>query len=56
MTAEKIADLGLSVNDVARVIQTNIGGSRAGVFRDAGDEISHYCTPATRRPVEYNRS
>ncbi|MDZ7772758.1 MAG: efflux RND transporter permease subunit [Balneolaceae bacterium] len=35
---EKIADLGLSVNDVARVIQTNIGGSRAGVYRMAGDE------------------
>jgi len=35
---EKIADLGLSVNDVARVIQTNIGGTRAGVFRIAGDE------------------
>ncbi|MDR8393708.1 efflux RND transporter permease subunit [Aliifodinibius sp. S!AR15-10] len=35
---EKIADLGLTINDVARVIQTNIGGSRAGVFRDSGDE------------------
>jgi HAE1 family hydrophobic/amphiphilic exporter-1 len=34
----KIADLGLSVSDVARVIQTNIGGSRAGVFRVGGDE------------------
>lgn len=36
---EKIADLGLSVSDVARVIQTNIGGSRAGVFRVGGDEF-----------------
>jgi HAE1 family hydrophobic/amphiphilic exporter-1 len=35
---EKIADLGLTINDVARVIQTNIGGSRAGVFRETGDE------------------
>ncbi|HKK45288.1 MAG TPA: efflux RND transporter permease subunit [Balneolaceae bacterium] len=35
---EKIADLGLSVSDVARVIQTNVGGSQAGVFRDGGDE------------------
>lgn len=35
---EKIADLGLSVSEVAGVIQTNIGGSRAGVFRVGGDE------------------
>lgn len=35
---EKIADLGLSVRDVARVIQTNVGGSRAGVYREGGDE------------------
>jgi HAE1 family hydrophobic/amphiphilic exporter-1 len=35
---EKIADLGLSVNEVANVIQTNIGGSRAGMYRDGGDE------------------
>ena len=35
---EKIADLGLSVNQVASVIQTNIGGSRAGNFRVGGDE------------------
>ena len=35
---EKIADLGLSVNDVATVIQTNIGGSQAGQYRDGGDE------------------
>ncbi|MDX1639826.1 MAG: efflux RND transporter permease subunit, partial [Balneolaceae bacterium] len=36
---EKIADLGLSINTVARVIQTNIGGSRAGIFRTGGDEF-----------------
>lgn len=35
---EKIADLGLTVNQVASVIQTNIGGSQAGVFRVEGDE------------------
>lgn len=35
---EKIADLGLSVNEVARVIQTNIGGSTAGAYRVDGDE------------------
>ncbi|MFH5830981.1 efflux RND transporter permease subunit [Halalkalibaculum sp. DA384] len=35
---EKIADLGLSITEVARVIQTNVGGSRAGVFREDGDE------------------
>lgn len=35
---DKIADLGLSVRDVAGVIQTNIGGSRAGSYRVGGDE------------------
>lgn len=35
---EKIADLGLSVREVSQVIQTNIGGSRAGTFREGGDE------------------
>jgi len=36
---EKIADLGLTVREVAQVIQTNIGGSRAGTFRVGGDEF-----------------
>jgi HAE1 family hydrophobic/amphiphilic exporter-1 len=36
---EKIADLGLSVSQVARVIQTNVGGTRAGVFRESGEEF-----------------
>ncbi|PAU94728.1 acriflavin resistance protein [Aliifodinibius salipaludis] len=36
---EKIADLGLTVSGVARVIQTNVGGSRAGTFREGGDEF-----------------
>jgi hydrophobic/amphiphilic exporter-1 (mainly G- bacteria), HAE1 family len=35
---EKIADLGLSVNDIARIIQTNVGGTQAGVFRQNGEE------------------
>lgn len=35
---EKIADLGLSVREVAEVVQTNIGGSRAGSYRISGDE------------------
>ncbi|HQU71324.1 MAG TPA: efflux RND transporter permease subunit [Calditrichia bacterium] len=36
---ERIADLGLSVREVAQVIQTNIGGSQAGVFREGGEEF-----------------
>lgn len=36
---EKIADLGLTVRGVAQVIQTNVGGSRAGTFREGGDEF-----------------
>ncbi len=36
---EKIAELGLSVNQIARVIQTNVGGSRAGVYREGGEEF-----------------
>lgn len=35
---EKIARLGLSINEVARIVQTNVGGSRAGAFRVDGDE------------------
>lgn len=36
---EKIANLGLSVSQIAQVIQTNVGGSRAGVFREGGEEF-----------------
>jgi HAE1 family hydrophobic/amphiphilic exporter-1 len=36
---EKIADLGLSVNQIAQVIQTNVGGSEAGVYREGGEEF-----------------
>ena len=35
---EKISRLGLGVNEVARAIQTNVGGSRAGMFRVNGEE------------------
>lgn len=35
---EKIASLGLSVQQVGRAIQTSVGGSRAGQFREGGDE------------------
>ena len=29
----------MSVNEIAGIIQTNVGGGRAGVFRDKGEEI-----------------
>ncbi len=34
---QKAADLGMSVRDVSRVIETAVAGSRAGEFRVAGD-------------------
>lgn len=36
---EKLATLGIGVSDVSRAIQSSVGGSRAGVFRDMGDEF-----------------
>lgn len=36
---EKIANLGLTVQQVGRAIQTSVGGSRAGQFRVDGDEF-----------------
>jgi HAE1 family hydrophobic/amphiphilic exporter-1 len=36
---EKIADLGMTVNQIAQVIQTNVGGGNAGVFRKGGEEF-----------------
>ena len=36
---ERMASLGISVADVSRAVQASIGGSRAGVFRDRGEEI-----------------
>jgi len=35
---QKISDLGLTVSEVARIVQTNVGGTRAGAFRRDGDE------------------
>jgi len=35
---DKAADLGLSVERVARTLETAIGGTRAGEYREAGDE------------------
>ncbi|MGM0589024.1 MAG: efflux RND transporter permease subunit [Bacteroidota bacterium] len=34
----KIAELGLSLQEVGRIVQTNLGGSRAGVFREGDGE------------------
>jgi hydrophobic/amphiphilic exporter-1 (mainly G- bacteria), HAE1 family len=35
---EKIAELGLGVNEIASTIQTNVAGNQAGVFRIDGEE------------------
>jgi HAE1 family hydrophobic/amphiphilic exporter-1 len=35
----KIYELGLSVQQVAQAIQTSVGGSRAGYFREGGDQF-----------------
>ena len=35
---ERIADLGLSIRDVARTVQANLGGSEAGRYREGGEE------------------
>jgi HAE1 family hydrophobic/amphiphilic exporter-1 len=35
---ERIAELGLSVEDVGRVVQANVGGVEAGRFREGGEE------------------
>ena len=35
----KIASLGLTTQEVARAVQTNVGGSRAAVYRDGGDQF-----------------
>ncbi|MEX0661628.1 MAG: efflux RND transporter permease subunit [Balneolaceae bacterium] len=36
---DKISELGLTGRDIADAIQTNVGGSTAGVFREGGDEF-----------------
>lgn len=35
---ERIAELGLSVAEVASIVQANVGGLRAGEFREGGEE------------------
>jgi len=47
---KKIAELGLTGREVAQAIQTNVGGSRAGVFRERGNEF-----PITVRLQESDR-
>jgi len=37
---ERMAALGIGAADISRAIQASIGGSRAGVYRDRGDEIN----------------
>jgi HAE1 family hydrophobic/amphiphilic exporter-1 len=36
---QRAADLGLTVQEIARAIETSIGGTRAGNFREEGDEF-----------------
>lgn len=36
---EKMSRLGISARDLATAIQANVGGSRAGIFREQGEEI-----------------
>ncbi len=36
---DKIASLGLTTQEVARAVQTNVGGSRAAAYRDGGDQF-----------------
>lgn len=50
----KLAELGLSVQDVADVIQTNVGGRRAGAYRIGGEEfpIIVRLRPEDRRTTE----
>lgn len=37
---DKISELGLSGRDIAQAIQANVGGARAGVYREDGDEFN----------------
>ena len=36
---DKISSLGLSIREVARAVQTNVGGSRAASFRQGGEQF-----------------
>ncbi len=50
----KLAELGLSVREVAEAVQTNVGGSRAGSYRLGGEEfpIMVRLQPEDRRGVQ----
>jgi HAE1 family hydrophobic/amphiphilic exporter-1 len=39
MDREKMAELGVSPRNLAELIQTNVGGAQAGVFRESGEEF-----------------
>lgn len=47
---ERIAQLGLTGREVAQAVQANVGGVRAGMFREGGDEF-----PITVRLQEQDR-
>ncbi|WP_234567746.1 efflux RND transporter permease subunit [Rhodohalobacter sp. 614A] len=47
---EKISELGLTAREVAQAVQANVGGVRAGVFREGGEEF-----PITVRLQESDR-
>ncbi|HXW07740.1 MAG TPA: efflux RND transporter permease subunit [Vicinamibacterales bacterium] len=36
---DRIANMGLSVEDVGRAVQTSVGGTRAGYFREGGEQF-----------------
>ncbi len=36
---DKVSNLGMSVREVAEIVQTNVGGGRAGVYREGGEEF-----------------
>ena len=36
---DKVANLGMSVREIAEIVQTNVGGGRASVFREGGEEF-----------------
>ncbi len=51
---DKISSLGLSIQEVARAVQTNLGGSRAASYRSGGEQfpITVRLTPEDRLSVQ----
>ena len=49
---DRIYDLGLSVQEVGRTIQTNVGGSRAGYYREGGEQYPVHRAPKARGPPD----